>query len=94
MVRTGLLRSLLSPVSLLVRMLGLHLLSSQATRPLRSPHLLGARWRWENRLLSWIRVLEFDYSREPGVPSTFDAVLLACLRCLRGLVAVGALLRW
>ena len=30
--------------------------------------------------LSWIRVLRFDYSR---VPSTFDAVLLACLRCLR-----------
>ena len=42
--------------------------------------LLGARLRWVNRFLSWIRVLWFDYSR---VPSTFDAVLLACLRCLR-----------
>ena len=36
-----------------------------------------------NQFLSWIRVLRFDYSRVPSVPSTFDAVLLACLRCLR-----------
>ena len=35
-----------------------------------------------------------DYSLDPGVPSTFGAVLLACLRYLRGLVAVGALERW
>ena len=36
-----------------------------------------------NRFLSWIRVLRFDYSRITSFPSTFDAVLLACLRCLR-----------
>ena len=30
-----------------------------------------------------IRVLRFDYSRVPSVPSTFDAVLLVCLRGLR-----------
>ena len=40
-VRTGLLRSLLSPISLLVRALGLRLLSSQAACPLRSPQRLG-----------------------------------------------------
>ena len=44
-----------------------------------------------NRFLSWIRVLRFDYSCVPSVPSTFDAVLLVCLRCLRiyGLVSVA-----
>ena len=44
-----------------------------------------------NRFLSWIRVLRFDYSSVPSAPSTFDAVLLACLRCLRiyGLVSVA-----
>ena len=31
----------------------------------------------------WNRVLRFDYSRVTRVPSTFNAVLLACLRCLR-----------
>ena len=36
-------------------------------------------------------MLRFDYPHEPGVPSTFDAVLLVCLRYLRGLVAVGAI---
>ena len=35
------------------------------------------------RFLSWIRVLLFDYSRVLSVPSTFDAVLVACLRFLR-----------
>ena len=34
----------------------------------------------ENRLLSWNRVLRFDYSRVPGVLSMFGAVLLAFLR--------------
>ena len=44
-----------------------------------------------NRFLYWIRVLRFDYSRVLSVPSTFDAVLLTCLRCLRiyGLVSVA-----
>ena len=44
-----------------------------------------------NRFLSWIRVLRFDYSRVTSVTSTFDAVLLACLRRLRiyGLVSVS-----
>ena len=38
-----------------------------------------------DQFLSWIRVLQFDCSRVPGVPSTSDAVLLACLRYLRNL---------
>ena len=38
-----------------------------------------------DRFLSWIRLLRFDCSRVPGVPSTFNAVLLACLRYLRNL---------
>ena len=75
-VRTGVLRSLLSAVSLLVSVLGLRLLSSQAARQLRGSRRIGAHWCWENRLLSWNGVLRFIYSREPGVPSTFGAASL------------------
>ena len=42
-----------------------------------------------NRFLSWIRVLRFDYARVPSISSTFDAVLLACLWCLRIYMSVS-----
>ena len=90
-VRTGVLRSLLSSVSQGVRAPFVEqsgYASAARPSPARCALAMG------EPITSWNRVLRFDYSRVPGIPSTFGAVLLACLRYLRGLVAVGALERW
>ena len=88
MVRTGILRSLLSPVSRGVRAPLVELLGYASDARLS---LTRCELAVGEQFLSWIRVLRFDYSRVPSVPSTFDAVLLVCLRCLRiyGLVSVA-----
>ena len=89
-VRTGILWSLLSPISLLVRALGLRLLCSQAARPLRSSQWLGAHYFHD-------RALRFDYSRNrmirvqtstvPLLGLFFPVVIPAFLQYLRSLIA-------
>ena len=96
-VRTGILRSLLSPISLLVRALGLRLLSSQATRSLRGPHQLRCALAMGEPitfmeqstsvwLLSWPECTEYIQCGSSCVPAVSPR--LGCRWCPRAVVAL------